>query len=140
VKLVDEINGSCNDTMRAAIHGNIPSELVVMSLDAIARLGTDRVVVNVVAARTAGEGCPITYMDDTIGAQVHVSATEDKQRIAAQLAAEVTERWRHRSGPYRGVPAWCVAAIRALHDQVDQTNPACPVGAALTKAGLAVRP
>lgn len=33
-----------------------------------------------------------------------------------------------------------LAAIRALHDLVDQADPSCPLGVALSKVGMAVKP
>lgn len=39
-----------------------------------------------------------------------------------------------------GVPLWLVFAIRILHDHVDLTDPTCPVGVAITNAGLGRRP
>jgi hypothetical protein len=33
-------------------------------------------------------------------------------------------------------PSWLVFAVRMLHSFVDQTDPNCPIGTALTRAGL----
>lgn len=41
---------------------------------------------------------------------------------------------------YAGVPPTMIAKIRVLHDLVDLTDPKCPVGVALTIAGLEQRP
>lgn len=34
------------------------------------------------------------------------------------------------------VPLWLVHAVNKMHDSVDLTNPECPIGIALTRAGL----
>ena len=55
-----------------------------------------------------------------------VAAMRDHE---SKLALQVTELEQQRDRLLGGV--------RQLHDEVDQTNPDCPIGAALTRCGLA---
>ena len=61
-----------------------------------------------------------------------VTLRNNAASASAQLAAAVEEVERLR---VEG-PLWLGHAIAVLHECVDQTNPDCPIGIALTRAGL----
>lgn len=67
-------------------------------------------------------------------------ATSTRRNLTDAIADAIRQAQRAEEGDLDVERARLRDIVRALHDQVDQTDPNDPIGVALTRAGSVTRP